>query len=203
VSKRFIDIAGAATFLALTSPVLAITALIVLIAMGRPVLFRQVRPGLNERPFTLLKLRTMRNGVGSHIRIAADAERLTALGCFLRRSSLDEMPQLWNVLRGSMSLVGPRPLLDSYLPLYSAAQRRRHEVKPGITGWAQINGRNTLTWERKFELDVWYVDNWSLQLDMKILLHTAWKVLRREAIAQEGHATMPEFLGSRGRKQSA
>jgi lipopolysaccharide/colanic/teichoic acid biosynthesis glycosyltransferase len=175
---------------------LAITAFIILITMGRPLLFRQVRPGLDAQRFTLLKFRTMRTALGSGLGFPSDADRLTGCGRFLRKFSLDELPQLWNVLCGDMSLVGPRPLLKEYMPRYSAGQRRRHQAKPGITGWAQINGRNTLNWERKFELDVWYVDNWSLWLDTKILLLTAWKVLRRESISQEGHATMPEFLGS-------
>lgn len=161
-------------------------------AMGPPVLFRQTRPGLGGRPFQLLKFRTMLAGAGP------DESRLTAVGRFLRAWSLDELPELWNVLREDMSLVGPRPLLMQYLPRYSARQARRHEVKPGLTGWAQVNGRNALTWDEKFELDGWYVDNWSLWLDVCILGRTVWQVLRREGISHEGHATMTEFMGSSG-----
>jgi lipopolysaccharide/colanic/teichoic acid biosynthesis glycosyltransferase len=169
---------------------LALLAVLILSSLGRPVLFRQRRPGLRGRPFELLKFRTMREGHGP------DKERLTTVGRFLRTWSLDELPELWNVLRGDMSLVGPRPLLMQYLARYSARQARRHEVKPGLTGWAQLNGRNALTWDEKFELDVWYVDNWSPWLDVCILGRTFWQVLRREGISQEGHATMPEFMGS-------
>jgi lipopolysaccharide/colanic/teichoic acid biosynthesis glycosyltransferase len=164
--------------------------------MGFPVLFYQTRPGLNEKPFTMLKFRTMRDAFDSEGRPLPDAERLTPLGRFLRATSLDELPELWNVLKGDMSLVGPRPLLPQYLDRYTAFERRRHEVKPGLTGWAQIGGRNSLTWHDKFKLDVWYVDNWSLSLDLKILLRTVSTVLRRDGIAQQGHATMPEFMGS-------
>ncbi len=184
------DRAGAALCLVLASPVIAAVAVAVRAAMGRPVFFVQERPGRLGRPFRLVKFRTMRNGAGD------DAERLTRLGRFLRSTSLDELPQLWNVLRGELSLVGPRPLLSHYLPRYSAEQARRHEVLPGITGWAQVNGRNAISWEEKLALDVWYVDHWSLSLDAKILLRTLARVLRRTGISRDGHATTPEFLGT-------
>ena len=158
--------------------------------MSRPVFFVQERAGLGGRPFKLIKLRTMRDGTGS------DAERLTRLGKWLRATSLDELPELWNVLRGDMSLVGPRPLLMRYLPRYSQEQARRHEVLPGLTGWAQVNGRNALNWERKFEYDVWYVDNQSVWIDIKILWLTAWRVLTRQGISADGEATMSEFMGT-------
>ena len=160
------------------------------LGLGSPVFFIQERPGLRARPFRLIKFRTMRDGTGS------DAERLTRLGRFLRAASLDELPELLNVLKGDMSLVGPRPLLMRYLPRYTPEQMRRHEVRPGITGWAQVNGRNTITWEQKFEYDVWYVDNQSLWLDIKILWLTAWRVLTRQGISAEGEATMGEFMGT-------
>ncbi len=194
--KRALDLAASGCALALLSPVLAVTAAVVRWTMGSPILFRQERPGLGGAAFVLLKFRTMcdaRDHVG---RILSDAERLTPIGRFLRAASIDELPQLWNVIRGELSLVGPRPLLMRYLPRYTAEQRRRHHVKPGITGWAQVHGRNAISWEEKFALDVWYVDHWSLRLDLKILAMTALKVLRRDGIAQSGHATMPEFLGS-------
>lgn len=158
--------------------------------MGSPAFFRQVRPGRGGKPFEITKLRTMKSGAGS------DAERLTALGKFLRSTSIDELPQLWTVLKGDLSLVGPRPLLVQYLPLYSPEQARRHEVLPGITGWAQIHGRNAISWEEKFAHDVWYVDHWSFGLDVRILARTALAVLRREGISGEGHVTMPVFAGS-------
>jgi len=164
--------------------------------MGRPALFRQTRIGRGGKPFTFFKFRTMTDARDARGELLPDARRLTRLGRFLRATSLDELPQLWNVLRGDMSLVGPRPLLPQYLPRYDSRQRRRHEVKPGITGWAQINGRNALSWEEKFDLDVWYVDHQSFRLDMKILWLTLLKVLRRDGISQSGHATMPEFMGS-------
>jgi len=194
--KRAFDFTLALVALCLASPVLALAALAIRVNMGSPVLFRQVRPGWRERPFTILKLRTMRKVPGRQPEASSDAARLTRLGAILRKLSLDELPQLWNVVEGEMSLVGPRPLLPVYLPRYSPTQRRRHEVRPGITGWAQINGRNAVAWEQKFDLDVWYVDHWSLSLDGKILWQTLLKVIRREGIAQDGHATMPEFLGS-------
>lgn len=168
-------------------------AIAVWAAMGRPVLFRQKRIGLHEREFELLKFRTMTEERGADGKLLPDAKRLTRLGRFLRRWSLDELPQLWNVLKGEMSLVGPRPLPPEYLPRYTAFQRRRHEVKPGITGWVQVNGRNALTWEEKFELDVWYVEHHSLWLDLKILARTAWQVVTGRGIRHGEHATMPEF----------
>lgn len=170
-------------------------ALLVRVILGKPVLFTQVRPGYKAQPFTLYKFRSMTNKTDAKGCLLPDAERLTRFGQFLRASSLDELPELINVLRGEMSLVGPRPLLMQYLPLYNPKQHRRHEVHPGITGWAQINGRNALTWEDKFRLDVWYVDHWSLWLDIRILSLTIWKILRREGISQPGHATMEEFRG--------
>jgi len=194
--KRVVDGVLSAGGLLLLSPVLLLLAMLVLLSMGRPVLFRQERPGLHGRPFTLLKFRTMRAPPGGGEEVGSDADRLTAVGRFLRRSSLDELPELWNVLRGEMSLVGPRPLLMEYLPLYSPEQARRHEVRPGITGWAQVNGRNAISWEEKFALDVWYVDNRSFWLDMRILVLTLWKVVRREGVSQPGHATAQRFRGS-------
>ena len=193
--KRIIDIFGAGFGLFLLSPVLAIVAYKIRREMGSPVLFRQTRPGLQGEPFQMIKFRTMRNALDAEGRSLLDPERLTKLGRFLRSTSLDELPELWNVLIGDMSLVGPRPLLMEYLPLYSPDQARRHEVRPGITGWAQINGRNAISWEEKFTLDVWYVDNRSLWLDFKILGQTALKVLRREDIDAAGEATMPPFRG--------
>ena len=193
--QRAIDTILGAGALVVLSPVLVATAVGILLSSGRPVLFRQRRIGLREREFVLYKFRTMTRERDDARNLLPDESRLTALGRFLRSTSLDELPELFNVLRGEMSLVGPRPLLREYLPRYNEFQRRRHEVKPGITGWAQINGRNALSWEEKFELDVWYVDNCSFWLDLKILWLTLGKVLNREGIAQEGHATMPEFLG--------
>lgn len=163
--------------------------------MGRPILFRQVRPGHQESLFAIYKFRTMRNAIDAEGNNLPDEERLTRLGRFLRKTSLDEIPQLWNVLRGDMSLVGPRPLLVEYIPRYTQHQRRRHEAKPGITGWAQVHGRNALPWDKRLELDVWYVDHWSLVLDLKILLLTLPKVLKHEGINQNGHATMARFTG--------
>ncbi|MGA2596470.1 MAG: sugar transferase [Bryobacteraceae bacterium] len=177
------------------SPLMLSLACLIRLRMGSPVLVRQIRIGYRGRQFRFLKFRTMTNARDSFGRLLPDERRLTPLGRFLRASSLDELPQMWNVLKGEMSLVGPRPLLPEYLPRYNARQRRRHDIKPGITGWAQVNGRNALTWERKFDLDVWYVDNWSLSLDVKILWMTLLKVIRREGISQHGHATMPEFMG--------
>jgi lipopolysaccharide/colanic/teichoic acid biosynthesis glycosyltransferase/glycosyltransferase involved in cell wall biosynthesis len=194
--KRSVDGSVAFVGLVVLSPVLAAAALLIRLKMGGPVLFRQQRPGLHERPFTLLKFRTMLEDRDENGALLPDDLRLTSLGRFLRATSIDELPQLWNVLRGNISLVGPRPLLMSYLSRYSPEQSRRHEVMPGITGWAQINGRNALSWEEKFTLDVWYVDHWSLSLDLKILWLTVRKVLRREGINQHGQATMTEFLGS-------
>jgi len=189
------DFAVASAALLIFAPLLAIIAQAIWLAMGRPVLFRQVRSGYNGKPFTLIKFRTMTNAHDAQGRLPSDVERLTALGKFLRRLSLDELPQLWNVWKGEMSLVGPRPLLVEYLNRYTHEQFRRHDVKPGITGWAQVNGRNTLTWEQKFTHDVWYVDHQSLWLDTKILLRTIWRALRSRGISQPGQATAEEFRG--------
>lgn len=194
--KRLLDITVSTLAVTLLSPVLAITALVVRQRLGSPVLFRQVRPGLNGKPFEMLKFRTMLDAVGPDGQPLADAARLTSFGRFLRSTSLDELPGLWNVLRGDMSLVGPRPLLMDYLPLYTPSQARRHDVRPGVTGWAQVNGRNAISWEQKFELDTWYVDNVSLWLDLKIMLLTVRKVLIQEGISARGDATMPIFTGS-------
>jgi lipopolysaccharide/colanic/teichoic acid biosynthesis glycosyltransferase len=194
--KRAFDIVAAAAGLALLAlPMLAIAGAVRL-CLGRPALFVQLRPGRHGVPFRLIKFRTMREAVDAQGRPLPDEERLTRLGQFLRAASLDELPELWNVLRGDMSIVGPRPLLMEYLPLYTPEQARRHEVRPGITGWAQINGRNALSWEEKFELDVWYVDHASLWLDLTIIALTIWKTLRREGISQAGHVTVPDFMGS-------
>lgn len=194
--KRILDFGGATLALALLSPLLLILAYLVRKNLGSPVLFRQMRSGLQGKPFVMYKFRTMSDARDSEGRLLPDDQRLTPFGKFLRSTSLDELPELFNVLRGDMSLVGPRPLLIDYLERYSPEQARRHEVKPGITGWAQVNGRNTLTWEEKFKLDVWYVDNWTLALDLRILWLTLLKVVRRDGISAAGHATMPEFRGS-------
>lgn len=191
--KRSIDVAISLLTLVLLSPLMALVALLVRISMGTPVLFRQRRPGLNERLFEMIKFRTMRDAVDETGRPLPDAQRLTRFGRFLRKSSLDELPELWNVLRGDMSLVGPRPLLAQYLGRYNEFERRRHEVKPGLTGWAQIRGRNSLSWEEKFRLDIWYVDHRSLFLDLKILLRTLAVVIQGTGTASQEHATMPEF----------
>lgn len=194
--KRLFDLALTLPLLLLAAPILLLTALLVLLVDGAPIFFRQPRPGYRGQIFTVIKFRTMRHAVDASGAPLPDARRLSPLGRFLRASSLDELPELLHVLRGQMSLVGPRPLLVDYLPRYSAEQARRHHVLPGITGWAQVNGRNTLTWEEKFTLDVWYVDHWSLWLDVRILALTAWKVLKREGISQPGQATSAEFLGT-------
>jgi sugar transferase EpsL len=198
VIKRAMDVVVAAVGLVVMSPLLGATALAVRVGLGRPVLFRQVRPGWRAEPFTLYKFRTMREATAPSGAPLPDEARLTRLGRLLRATSLDELPTLWNVLKGDMSLVGPRPLLMEYLPRYTPHQMRRHEVRPGITGWAQVNGRNALTWERKFELDVWYVENRSLRLDLLILGRTLQRVLRREGISQPGHATAEPFGGDNG-----
>jgi lipopolysaccharide/colanic/teichoic acid biosynthesis glycosyltransferase len=195
VLKRAFDLALSAALLILLSPVLLLVALIILLVDGRPVIFSQARPGLLGRPFLLRKFRTMADASDAEGAPLADARRLTRLGRVLRNSSLDELPTLWNVLTGAMSLVGPRPLLMEYLPLYSPEQARRHEVPPGITGWAQVNGRNAISWEEKFAYDVWYVDHWSLALDFRILLMTVVNVFRAEGINQEGSATVERFRG--------
>ena len=193
--KRLTDLLGASLGLILLSPVLLLLACLIRRRMGPPALFSQPRAGLRGRPFRLYKFRSMTDERDEAGELLPDAERLTPFGLFLRRTSLDELPQLWNVLRGAMSLVGPRPLLLEYVPLYDERQRKRLAVKPGITGWAQINGRNALSWEEKFELDVWYVEHRTFWLDVKILAATAWKVLRREGISAPGEATMPPFRG--------
>jgi sugar transferase EpsL len=195
--KRALDFTIAALALVLLSPLLVVIALAIRITMGSPVFFRQIRPGYHGRPFTVVKFRTMM-GDGSQADPSSDGVRLTRLGTFLRRFSLDELPQLWNVLMGEMSLIGPRPLLTEYLQYYTPEQARRHDMKPGITGWAQVNGRNDVSWERKFALDVWYVDHWSFWLDVRILILTFWKVLTREGISQRGHVTTKKF-GAPGR----
>lgn len=194
--KRVMDLLLATLALLLLSVPLLLVFWQVRTRLGRPALFRQVRPGLHGNPFMMVKFRTMTQALGPDGELLPDGDRLTALGRFLRASSLDELPELWNVLKGEMSLVGPRPLLMAYLTLYSPEQARRHEVKPGITGWAQVNGRNALSWEEKFKLDVWYVDHRSLWLDFKILWLTVRKVLVREGISAQGDATMPVFRGS-------
>ena len=196
ISKRVFDLLLTGFGLILLSPVLVILALVVLYYHNSPILFRQQRPGYKGQPFRIYKFRTMTDQRDQNGELLPDVERLTRLGRFMRSTSLDELPELINILRGEMSWVGPRPLLMQYLERYSPEQARRHDVLPGITGWAQINGRNALTWEDKFRLDVWYVDNWSLWLDIKILALTVWKVISREGISQPGHATSEEFMGS-------
>jgi len=195
LSKRLFDLALTVPGMILISPLLLIIAGMSRLLQGRPILFRQVRPGYRSAAFTLYKFRTMTDGGAQEGDSRSDAERLTRFGRFLRSFSLDELPELFNVLRGEMSLVGPRPLLMQYLDRYTPEQARRHELLPGITGWTQVNGRNAISWEQKFRLDVWYVDNWSLGLDLRILLLTIWKVLRREGISQPGEATAEEFKG--------
>ncbi len=195
--KRALDILGAAIGLIVFSPILIVIALMIRREMGSPVLFHQTRPGREGKPFQMIKFRTMRDAIDADGRPLPDAERLTKLGRFLRASSLDELPELWNVLKGEMSLVGPRPLLMEYLLLYSPEQARRHEVRPGVTGWAQVNGRNAISWDEKFALDIWYVDNRSLWLDLKIIWLTIRKVVKREGISAAGEATMPKFEGEK------
>lgn len=193
--KRLFDVAVSASLLVVLSPLLILLALLVRAKLGSPVLFRQTRPGKDAEPFRMLKFRTMTDTHGPDGALLSDKERLTPFGRLLRSTSLDELPELWNVLKGDMSLVGPRPLLMEYLPLYSPKQARRHEVRPGITGWAQVNGRNALSWEKKFAYDVWYVDNNSICLDLKIIVRTIVKVTKRSGISAEGEATMPRFRG--------
>lgn len=195
--KRAFDILVSAVALLLLAAPMLVLALVLRVRHGRPVLFSQMRPGLKGEPFRMIKFRTMTSARDATGRLRPDADRLTPLGRSMRSSSLDELPELWNVLRGDMSLVGPRPLLMEYLPLYSAEQARRHDVRPGLTGWAQVNGRNAISWEEKFRLDVWYVDNRSMLLDLKILLLTLRKVFAREGINSEGEATMPRFTGGK------
>lgn len=193
--KRLIDVVGAAAGLALTGPAMAVAAVAVRVSMGAPVFFRQERPGLGGRPFRLWKFRTMSDARGPDGQLLPDEQRLTAVGQFIRSTSLDELPQLLNVLKGEMSLVGPRPLLMRYLPRYNARQAKRHDMKPGITGLTAVRGRNALTWAEKFEFDVQYVEQWSLALDARILLETVGKVLNRGGVSNQGHVTMPEFMG--------
>lgn len=193
--KRILDLIIALLSLLVLAPVMGVLALLMIFGMGTPIILRQERPGRGGRAFTLYKFRTMTDSRDATGNLLPDAQRLTSLGSFLRSTSLDELPELWNVLRGDMSLVGPRPLLMQYLDRYTPEQARRHEVRPGITGWAQVNGRNALSWEQKFSLDVWYVDNLSLWLDLKIIALTVWKILRREGISQPGQATAEEFRG--------
>ncbi|MNK55083.1 putative sugar transferase EpsL [compost metagenome] len=195
--KRLFDFIAALLGLTILSLPLLVLMLLVHRKLGQPAFFRQIRPGLDGKPFQMIKFRTMTDARGADGQLLPDEKRLTPFGRFLRASSLDELPELWNVLKGDMSLVGPRPLLMDYLPLYSAEQSRRHQVRPGITGWAQINGRNALSWDEKFKLDVWYVDNQSLWLDIKILWLTVRKVVVRDGISAAGEATMPRFTGSR------
>jgi sugar transferase EpsL len=196
-NKRLFDLIIASLALLLLSPVLLINVLLIRMKLGSPLLFRQWRPGLNGKPFTIYKFRTMTDARDANGQLLPDADRLTKFGRFLRGTSLDELPELFNILKGDMSLVGPRPLLMQYLERYTPEQARRHEVRPGITGWAQINGRNTITWEQKFELDIWYVDHVSFWLDVRIIALTVWKTLKREGISEPGQATMQEFMGKR------
>jgi len=194
--KRIFDITVALIGLFLLAPVIAVVAFQISRKLGSPIFFRQIRPGKDGKPFTMIKFRTMRDAFDQKGNQLPDSQRMTRLGTFLRSTSLDELPEFWNVLKGDMSLVGPRPLLMEYLPLYSSEQYRRHEVRPGITGWAQINGRNAISWEDKFKLDVWYVDNRSLRLDIKIIFLTIKKVLMRDGISGDGEVTMSKFTGS-------
>lgn len=199
--KRGVDVVGAGAALLVLSPLLLVVAVLIRLRMGSPVLFRQMRPGLHGQPFELIKFRTMTDARAADGTLAPDEQRLTALGRWLRRTSIDELPELANVLRGEMSLVGPRPLLVEYLPLYSPEQARRHDVRPGITGWTQVNGRNALSWDDKFAHDVWYVDHRSLRLDAAILARTVRLVVRGDGVSAPGHATMENFRGSGGADQ--
>ena len=196
--KRSIDIVIAAATLLIASPVLLLVAIAVRVNLGSPLLFRQQRPGLHKRPFTMVKFRTMRDAIGRDGRPLPDVDRLTPFGTLLRSTSLDELPELWNVLRGDMSLVGPRPLLMEYLDRYTPEQARRHEVRPGVTGWAQVHGRNALSWDERFRHDVWYVEHQSLTLDLQILMRTLTMVLRRTGVSAKGEATMSAFEGNVG-----
>lgn len=202
VTKRLFDISAATTALVILSPVYAITAYKVKKNLGSPVLFRQTRPGQGGVPFEMIKFRSMKDAIDTEGNPLPDSERLTPFGQTLRNTSLDELPELWNVIKGDMSLVGPRPLLIEYLPLYSTEQYRRHNVRPGVTGWAQINGRNAIGWDEKFKLDTWYVDNQSLWLDIKILFKTVKKVLIKDGISADGEVTMSKFTGSQVTKDS-
>lgn len=193
--KRIFDLVAALSALLILSPIMLFVAILNRIYLGKPVFFIQERPGLGEKPFHLLKFRTMKDAIDSNGHPLPDAERLSRYGKFLRSTSLDEIPGLWNVIRGEMSLVGPRPLLMEYLPLYTKEQARRHDVRPGITGWAQVNGRNAISWDEKFAADIWYVDNQSLILDFRILVMTVNKVLKKDGVSAKGEATMPRFRG--------
>ena len=193
--KRCIDVIGALAGIIVFSPIILVVFFIILFSMGRPVFFVHILPGLRGRPFKMYKFRTMLDLRDANGDLLPDEQRLTRIGRILRATSFDELPEFWNVLKGDMSLVGPRPLLMEYLERYTPEQARRHDVKPGVTGWAQVNGRNAITWEEKFKLDVWYVDNWNIWLDFKILFLTVLKVLRREGISANNHATMPVFMG--------
>lgn len=198
--KRIFDLLLSIVLIVVLAPLMILVAILVAFKMGRPVIFKQQRPGLKGKPFYLYKYRTMTESLDAEGSLLSDEERLTGLGHCLRRFSLDELPQLFNVLKGELSFVGPRPLLMQYLERYSPEQARRHEVKPGITGWAQVNGRNAISWEEKFAYDVWYVDHANFWLDVKILLLTVLKVLKKEGISSQGEATMPEFMGTAGEK---
>ncbi|EXE14238.1 MULTISPECIES: sugar transferase [Acinetobacter] len=202
MSKRFLDIIIASIALMLLSPLYAFVAYKVKKNLGSPVLFRQVRPGLHGRPFEMIKFRTMKDAIDANGQPLPDSERLTPFGRMLRSSSLDEMPELWNVIKGDMSIVGPRPLLMEYLPLYSPEQAKRHDVRPGMTGHAQVNGRNAISWEEKFKLDTWYVENQSIWLDFKIMFKTVHKVLAKDDISAEGEATMTRFTGSQNKDET-
>ena len=195
--KRLFDITGALVGIILTAPIMFLVALMVLILIGRPILFSQTRPGLDGKLFKIFKFRTMSEHKCTEGELLSDDQRLGLFGNLLRSTSLDELPELWNVIRGDMSLVGPRPLLVEYLPLYTQEQARRHEVRPGITGWAQVNGRNFISWEKRFELDLWYVEHHSFSLDMEIILMTLLKVFKRENVSQDGHVTMSKFTGTK------
>lgn len=200
--KRLFDSVLILLALPLLLPLGLVLAILVWRKLGRPVVFRQIRPGKDGVPFRMMKFRTMTDARGADGALLPDGERLTGFGQFLRSSSLDEIPELWNVLKGEMSLVGPRPLLMEYLPLYSPTEARRHQVRPGVTGWAQVNGRNAISWEQKFALDVWYVDHRSFLVDVRILAMTIRKVLKRDGIAADGEATMPKFAGAARKEQS-
>ena len=196
LNKRIFDMIAVSLGLIVLSPIILVLTILVRVLIGRPILFRQPRPGYKGRPFTLYKFRTMTDARDEAGNLLADSARLTRFGRFLRSLSLDELPELFNILRGEMSLVGPRPLLMEYLPRYSPEQMRRHDVYPGLTGWAQVNGRNALTWQDKFKLDVWYVDHWSFWLDIRILFLSLWKVVTREGVSQPGQATTEYFMGN-------
>ena len=195
--KTMFDFSFSLIGLVLLSPIICLLSIILFFSIGTPILFKQQRPGINGKPFNFIKFRTMTTSIDKKGNLLPDKKRLTKFGKLLRKTSLDELPSLGNVLKGDLSLVGPRPLLMEYLPLYSKEQIRRHEVKPGITGWAQINGRNAISWEKKFELDIWYVENHSFWLDIRILIMTIWKVIKREDISHRQFSTMPKFRGSK------